>query len=109
MSTFTVQVTVHAETDPDKLVDNAQANNDRLLVENGKAMRAILVAMQAETESSRRVALQSQHLTEEMKKILQATQAETETGRRVAIESQKLAEEMKKDSVAMKTVMIHCS
>jgi len=53
-----------------------QAANDRMLVQNGKAM----------------------HL------ILQTTQAETELSRRLAHQSQVLAEEMKKDSVAMKTV-----
>jgi hypothetical protein len=52
--------------------------NDRLLVQNSKAMQAILLASQAEAESSHQIAIQSQ----------------------------RLAEEMMKDSVAMKTVRV---
>ena len=50
--------------------------SDRLLVQNSKAMQA----------------------------ILQATQAEAEASRQIAAQSQRLSEEMMKDSVAMKTV-----
>ena len=87
-------------------MDNAQVYNDQLLVANGKAMQAVLVAMQKETESSRLVALQSQQISKEMAKILQMTQADTEMSRVVALKSQKLAEEMRNDSVAMKTVLL---
>ncbi|KAI9766516.1 MAG: hypothetical protein M1840_006473 [Geoglossum simile] len=52
--------------------------SDRLLVQNSKAMQA----------------------------ILQATQAEVEASRQVAIQSQRLAEKMMKDSVAMKTIAL---
>ena len=77
--------------------------NDRLLVENSKAMQAILHAAQIEAEQSRNTALQTRELTEEMTKILQATQDETAMSRRVALYSQRMSEEMMKDSVAMKT------
>jgi hypothetical protein len=42
--------------------------NDRLLVQNSKAMQAILLASQVEAESSRQIAVQSQRLTKEMMK-----------------------------------------
>ena len=52
--------------------------SDQLLVQNSKAMQA----------------------------ILQATQAEAEASRQIAVQSQRLSEEMMKDSVAMKTVLL---
>lgn len=88
------------------LVDNAQVTNDRMLVENSKAMQAILKATQAEAEQSRRMAVQSQQLTEEMNKILQATQEEARMSRHMALQTQRLSEEMMKDSVAMKTIAL---
>jgi hypothetical protein len=42
--------------------------SDRLLVQNSKAMQAILLATQVEAESSRQIAIQSQSLSEEMMK-----------------------------------------
>ena len=42
--------------------------SDRLLVQNSKAMQAILLASQVEAESSRQIAVQSQRLSEEMMK-----------------------------------------
>ena len=87
-----------------QLVDNTQVTNDRLLVENSKAMQEILQATQQEAKQSRAMASQSQQMAEEMNKILEATRAETKASRRVALQSQRLTEEMKKDSVAMKTV-----
>lgn len=88
------------------LVDNAQVTNDRLLVDNSKAMQAILKATQAEAEQSRVITTQSQQLTEEMKKILQATQQEAKMSRHVARQTQRLSEQMMKDSVAMKTIAL---
>jgi hypothetical protein len=41
---------------------------DRLLVQNSKAMQAILESSKCEAEASRQVALQSQRLSEEMMK-----------------------------------------
>jgi hypothetical protein len=41
-----------------------------------------------------------------MQAILLATQAEAESSRQIAIQSQNLSEEMMKDSVAMKTVRV---
>jgi methyl-accepting chemotaxis protein len=76
-----------------------------LLVENGKAMQAILQATQSAAELSREMADQSRQLTEDMKTILKATQTEAEMSREVALQSHRLTEEMKKDSVAMKTVI----
>lgn len=92
-----------------QLVDNTQVTNERLLVDNGKAMQQILRATQIEAEQSRALADQSRLLTTEMKKILQATQAETQMARRMTAQSQRLTEEMKKDSAAMKTVSKVCS
>lgn len=80
--------------------------NDLLLVQNGRSMQEILHATQAETELSRQIAGQSQHVAEQMHKILQSTQEEAKMSRIVALQSQRLSEEMKKDSVAMKTVRI---
>jgi hypothetical protein len=59
-------------------VDYTQVANDRLLVQNSKAM----------------------HL------ILQTTQTELTLSRRMALQSRQLAEEMKKDSVSMKTIAL---
>jgi hypothetical protein len=42
--------------------------SDRLLVQNSKAMQAILLATQVEAEASRQIAIQSQSLSEEMMK-----------------------------------------
>jgi hypothetical protein len=58
------------------LFNRIQINSDRLLVENGKAMQAILSAMQEDAN----------------------------LGRKMAKASHALAEEMKRDSVAMRTV-----
>ncbi|OCK94767.1 uncharacterized protein K441DRAFT_659662 [Cenococcum geophilum 1.58] len=88
------------------LVDNAQVTNDRLLVENSKAMQAILKATQAEAEQSRIITVQSQQLTEEMNKILQATQEEAKMTRHMARQTQRLSEQMMKDSVSMKTIAL---
>ncbi|RFU25086.1 hypothetical protein B7463_g11250, partial [Scytalidium lignicola] len=88
------------------LVDNAQVANDRLLIQNGKVIPAVLQATQLEAELSRHTATQSQQVTEEMKKILEATQVETKMSRRAALQSQKLSEQMQKDGVAMKTIAL---
>ena len=45
-----------------------QAANDKLLVQNGKAMQLILQAMQQDAEQSREMAVQSQALTVAMRK-----------------------------------------
>lgn len=39
-----------------------------------------------------------------MHNIMKATETEAKQSRRLAVQSQKLAEEMKEDSIAMKTV-----
>jgi hypothetical protein len=45
-----------------------QAANDKLLVQNGKAMQMILQTMQQDAEQTRCMAVQSQMLTVEMRK-----------------------------------------
>ncbi|KEF53866.1 uncharacterized protein A1O9_10268 [Exophiala aquamarina CBS 119918] len=88
------------------LVDNMQAMNDRLLVQNSKAMQEILAASKEEAKQSRELAAQTQELTKEMNNILKANQDETAVLRRLAHQTHRLTEEMRKDSVSMKTVAL---
>ncbi|KAH7327541.1 hypothetical protein BKA65DRAFT_68732 [Rhexocercosporidium sp. MPI-PUGE-AT-0058] len=88
------------------LVDNNQALNDLLLLQNSNSMQAILHATQSEAELSRQIASQSQQVAEQMHRILQATEKEAKNSGKIARQSQKLSEGMKKDSVAMKTIAL---
>lgn len=83
--------------------------NDRLLVQNSKAMQDILAASKEEAKQSRELATQTQQLTKEMNNILKANQDETAVLRRLAHQTHRLTEEMRKDSVSMKTVRIAIS
>lgn len=80
--------------------------NDRLLVQNSKAMQVILRGTETEAKQSRNMAAQTQQLTKEMNNILKATQNETAVSRRLARQSHRLTEVMMKDSASMKTVFI---
>jgi len=83
--------------------------NDRLLVQNSKAMQDILAASKEEAEQSRELAAHTQQLTKEMNNILKATQDKTAVLSRLAHQSHRLTEEMRNDSVSMKTVCIAAS
>jgi len=80
--------------------------NERLLIENSKAMQAILEAAHTSTERSHELTLQSHELTNEINKILQSTNEETKASLQLAKQTQRLSEEMMKDSVYMKTIAL---